>query len=326
MIGRREFITLLGGVAAWPVAARAQQPTMPVIGFLSAASAVPSAPLVSAFREGLAQNGYIEGSNIAVEYRWSEGPNDRLPAMAADLVDHRVSVIVAPNNAAALAAKSLTTAIPIVFSVSVDPVASGLVSSLRRPGGNLTGVTTLNVELGPKRIELARELVPAAMSIALLVNPNNPAAETDTRQAKDAARTVGLQLMVLHARSELEFDAAFAALADAHARALVIAADAFFNGRSEQLAALAMRHAVPAIYQYREFAAAGGLMSYGGSLTELYQRVGVYTGRIVRGERPAELPVQQATKVELIINLKTAKTLGITVPLSLLGRADEVIE
>ena len=321
---RREFITLLGGAAAWPVMGRAQQ--MPVIGFLSAGSAGPSAPLVSAFRRGLAESGFIEGSNIAVEYHYTDGRNDRLPAMAADLVNRRPNVIVAPNNASALAAKMATTAIPIVFSVSVDPVASGLVSSLSRPSGNLTGVTTLNVELGPKRIELARELVPPAASIALLVNPNNPAAETDIRQATDAARTLGLQLTVLHARSEQEFDAAFAALADAQARALVIAADAFFNGRSEQLAGLALRHAVPAIYQYREFAAAGGLMSYGGSLTELYQRVGTYTGRILKGERPAELPVQQATKIEMIINLKTARTLGLIVPLSLLGRADEVIE
>ena len=306
------------------IVARAQQ--MPVIGFLSAGSAGPSAPLVSAFRRGLAESGYIEGSNIAVEYHYTDGRNDRLPAMAADLVNRRPNVIVAPNNASALAAKMATTAIPIVFSVSVDPVASGLVSSLSRPSGNLTGVTTLNVELGPKRIELARELVPPAASIALLVNPNNPAAETDIRQATDAARTLGLQFTVLHARSEKEFDAAFAALADAQARALVIAADAFFNGRSEQLAALALRHAVPAIYQYREFAAAGGLMSYGGSLTELYQRVGTYTGRILKGERPAELPVQQATKIEMIINLKTARTLGLIVPLPLLGRADEVIE
>jgi putative ABC transport system substrate-binding protein len=326
---RREFITLLGGAAVtWPIAARAQQPAMPMIGFLSNASPDLYAIRLRAFRQGLKDAGYVEGQNVAIEYRWAEGQNNRLPVLAAELVHRQVDVIAAAGGTpSAVAAKAATATIPIVFAVAVDPVKIGLVASLNRPGGNLTGITNLNVEVGPKRLELLHELLPTATIIAALVNPTSPSlAEPFTRTLKTAASTLGLQLHVLQASTEQDFDGVFAALAQLRAGALVIGPDTFFNARIEQLAALTLRHAVPAIYQYREFATAGGLMSYGTDETEYYHLVGVYAGRILKGEKPADLPVVQSTKVELILNLKTAKALGITVPLPLIGRADEVIE
>ena len=323
---RRQFITLLGGVAAaWPLAARAQQ-AVPVVGFLNSASPGPYANNVAAFRQGVKEMGYVEGENVAIEYRWAEGQYDRLPALAAELIRRRVIVIAATSTPAALTAQKATATIPIVFTTSSDPVHLGLVASLSRPGANITGVSQLNVEVAPKRVELLHELVPAAMVIALLVNPTNPNVETVTRDLQAAARTRGLRSHVLHASNEREIDGAFATLAQLHADGLVIGSDVFFNTRTEQLGALAVRHAVPAIYHNREFVSAGGLMSYAGSIADSYRLAGVYTGRVLKGEKPAELPVQQATKVELIINLKTAKALGINVPLPLLGRADEVIE
>jgi putative ABC transport system substrate-binding protein len=326
---RREFITLLvGAAAAWPLAARAQQPAIPVIGLLASESPDPTADRVRAFRQGLGETGYVEGRNVAIEYRWAEGHNDRLLPLAADLVRRQVSVIAAPGSTpGALAAKAATTTIPIVFVTGADPIAAGFVQSLSRPGGNATGVTTLNVEVGPKRLQLLHELVPAASTMALLVNPTNPTlADALVRDAQAAARPLGLKLHVLHARTEPDFDKVLASLAELRAGGLVIGADTYFNSRIEQLAALTVRHAVPAIYQLRAFAAAGGLMSYGGSITDAYRLAGIYTGRILKGEKPADLPVQQATKVELFINLKTANMLGLTVPTPLLGRADEVIE
>jgi putative ABC transport system substrate-binding protein len=326
-MNRREFITLVGGAAAaWPLAAGAQQPAMPVIGFLNGGSPGPYAPYVAAFRQGLKEAGYIEGENVTIEYRWLEGQYDRAPSMAAELVRRQVAVIVA-NSPGNLAAKAATTTIPIVFTTAGDPVQLGFVASLSRPGGNLTGVTQLNVEVGPKRLELAHELVPAATIIGLLVNPANPTlAEPITRNLQEASRTLGLKLHVLHASTEREIEMAFATLLQLRAGALVIGSDPFLNIQSKQLAALALRQALPAIFQYRQFAAAGGLASYGGSIADAYRTAGVYTGRILKGEKPADLPVQQSTKVELIINLKTAKALGLTVSLPLLGRADEVIE
>jgi len=325
---RREFITLLGGAAAWPLAARAQQAAVPVIGFLSAEWPDVFADRLRAFQEGLSEAGYVEGRNSAIEYRWAEGRNDQLPALVAELVRRQVSVIVAAGSTpAVLAARKATITIPILFQIAVDPVQLGLVTSLRRPGGNLTGVVTLNVEVAAKRLEVLHELVPTATIVALLVNPTNPIlTEATTRDLQAAARALGLQLHVLHASSEREIDAAFATLVQLRAGALVIGADALFNSRSEQLAALTIRHRVPAIYQYREFVSAGGLMSYGTPVVDTYRPLGVYTGRILKGEKPADLPVQQATKIELIINMKTAKTLGLTVPFPLLGRANEVIE
>ena len=325
---RRDFITLLGGTAVWPLGARAQQTAMPVIGVISAEWPDLFTDRLRAFHDGLRETGYVEGRNVAIEHRWAEGRNDRLAALAAELVRRQVAAIVAAGSTpAALVAQAATTTIPIVFFVAADPVQLGLVTSLSRPGGNLTGVVTLNVEVAAKRLELLHELVPTATIVALLVNPTNPTlAETITRDLEVAARTLGVQLHVLHASSEREIDTAFATLVELRAGAVVIGADAFFSSRSEQLAALTLRHAVPAIYQYREFVSAGGLMSYGSTVADTYRPLGVLTGRILKGEKPAELPVQQATKVELIINMKTAKALGLTVPLPLLGRADEVIE
>ena len=323
---RREFITLLGGAATWPFAARAQQ-TMPVIGVLSAEWPNLISDRLRAFHDGLRETGHVQGRNLAIEYRWAEGRNDRLPALAAELVRRQVTVIVATSTPAVLAARTATATIPIVFFVAADPVQLGLVTSLSRPEGNLTGVVTLNVEVAAKRLELLHELVPTATIVALLVNPSNTAlAETTTRQLEAAARTLGLQFHVLHASSDRELDTAFAALVQLRAGALVIGADPFFNSRSEQLAELTIRHRVPAIYQFREFVSAGGLTAYGSTVLDTYRPLGVYTGRILKGEKPAELPVQQATKVELVINMKTAKALGLTVSLPLLGRADEVIE
>ena len=324
---RREFITLLGGAATWPLAARAQQPAMPVIGFLRNTAATGSKPIVTAFFQGLKEAGFVDGQSVATEYRWADNQNDRLPALAADLIRRQVAVIVAAGIPAALAAKAATTTIPIAFEVGADPIEAGLVVSLNRPGGNLTGATTVNVELAPKRLELVHEVVPTTRSIALLVNPASPFnAERLSTDTQIAARTLGLQLYVLHASTESDFDTVSASLVQMRAGALVINNDAFFLNRIEQLAALTVRHSVPTISAYREFTAAGGLMSYGGSLTDAYRLTGVYAGRILKGDKPADLPIQQATKVELYINQKTAKALGLTMPQALLSRADDVIE
>jgi putative tryptophan/tyrosine transport system substrate-binding protein len=322
---RRTFIAGLASAAAWPLVARAQQ-AVPVIGFLSSASSAPYAPMVAAFRQGLKETGYVETRNVAIEYRWADAHYDRVPALAAELASRQVAVIVA-NTPGVQAVKAAITTIPIVFTTGADPVKLGLIASLNRPGGNATGVTTLNVEVAPKRLELARELVPTATIIAVLVNPTNPNTEIELRDLRAAARALGLQLHVLHASTERDFDTVFATWPQLRAGALVISGtDTFLISRSEQLAALTIRHAVPTIFQFREFTAAGGLMSYGGSLTDSYRLAGIYTGRILNGEKPADLPVQQSVKVELIINLKTAKTLGLTIPETLLATADEVIQ
>ncbi len=323
---RRKMIGLLGASLAWPLAARAQRPGMPVIGFLGTRASGDDPQLLTAFRQGMKEAGYVEGQNVAIEYRFAENQYDRLPALAADLVRRQVAVIAA-NGPAALTAKAATATIPIVFTAGFDPVEIGLVASLNRPGGNITGVSILDVELGPKRLELLHELMPTATIMALLVNPTNPTlAEATTKDAQGVARTLGLALDVLHASTDRDFDAVFTAVAALRAGALVMGPDALFTSRSAQLAALALRHAVPTIYQFREFAAAGGLMSYGGRITDGFRLVGVYAGRILKGEKPADLPVQQSAKVELIINMKTAKSLGLTIPPTILARADEVIE
>jgi putative ABC transport system substrate-binding protein len=326
---RREFITLVGGAtAAWPLAVRAQQAVKPVIGFLGSESPALSASLLPFFRQGLGDLGFVEGQNVAIDYRWAEGRNDRLPALAADLVRREVTVIAAPaTTPGALAAKAATATIPIVIFTAGDPVALGLIASLNRPGGNVTGTTSLAGELAPKRLELLRELVPTAADMALLINPTNPALMASTmREAQAAASTLGVALHILEAGTEREFDSVFARLAQLRASGLVIAVDSFFTSRREQLAQLALRHRVPAIYQSRDFAKAGGVMSYGGSLADGFRLVGLYTGRILKGEKPADLPVQQITRIELIINFKAAKSLGLTVSPALLARADEVIE
>jgi putative ABC transport system substrate-binding protein len=323
---RREYITLLGGAAAgWPLAARAQQPAMPVVGFLGRSPPALFGNQVRAFLGGLNELGYVEGRTVAIEWRWAEGQDDRLPAMAADLVARQVAVLATSGGIhPARAAKAATATIPIVFAMGDDPVDVGLVPSLNRPGGNLTGVTSLNVEVGPKRLELLQELVPGISTIALLVNPSNPSPQL--LELQTAADKLGLHLRVVHASTERELEPVFSTLAQQRARALVIGMDALFISHSAQLAELSLRHAVPAVFVFRDFAAAGGLMSYGGSFNETYRQLGIYSGRVLNGEKPADLPVVRVTKVELVINLKTAKALGLTVPLPLSGRADELIE
>jgi putative ABC transport system substrate-binding protein len=325
---RREIIMLLGGAAAaWPVVASAQQ-TMPVIGFLSNSSHDLYTVRLQAFRLGLKEAGYVEGQNVEIDYRWAGGDNSLLKGLAAALVDRHVTVLVAGGGTpSAVAAKAATATIPIVFAVAVDPVKVGLVFSIKRPGGNLTGVTNLNVEVGPKRLELVRELLPAATSVGVLLDPTSPSVSEPFLEAlQPAARALGLQLHSLHASTDRDFETVFETLIRLQAGALVIGPNVFFTNRSEQLAQLSLRYAVPAFYQYRPFAAAGGLISYGSDEVEYYRLLGTYAGKVLKGEKTAELPVVQSTKVELIINLKTAKARGLTVPLPLLGRADEVIE
>jgi putative ABC transport system substrate-binding protein len=323
---RREFLALTGGVAAWPIAARAQQPTIPLVGFLSNSSPEDSGSRAAAFRQGLNEAGYIEGQSVAIEYHWVEGHYDRLPPLAAELVQRRVAPIGADGIEPALAAKAATSTIPIVFVTGADPVEHGLVASFNRPGGNVTGISVLVVGLVAKRLEVLCEVIPNVTTIGLLVNPRQSTTELQLRDTQDAARLLGRQILVLNASSESEIDKAFVKLVRQRAGGLVVGSDGFITGRAKQLAALASHHMIPAIVAWREFAAAGGLMSYGPSVTDAFRQAGVYTGRILNGEKPADLPVIQSTKVELVINLKTARTLGLTFPLSLLGRADEVIE
>jgi putative tryptophan/tyrosine transport system substrate-binding protein len=326
-VRRRELLLFLGGAtAAWPHRPRAQQKPMPVIGYISSGSPGPAAPYAAAFRQGLSDTGYVEGQNLAIEYRWAEGHYDRLPALAADLVGRKVDVIATVSIPSALAAKGATSVIPIVFALGTDPVGDGLVASLARPGGNLTGMTFMMTELVPKRLELLSELVPQVGVIALLVNPNNPNAERTMRDVQEAARAKGVQLLIVKAGTESEIDAAFASLVQLYPSALLVGNDPFFSSRREQLVAMASRHAVPAIYENREYVAAGGLISYGTSLTAANRQLGIYAGRILKGAKPADLPVQQPTTFELVVNLKTAQSLGLTVPPSILVRADEVIE
>jgi putative tryptophan/tyrosine transport system substrate-binding protein len=332
-VRRRDFISLIGSAAAsssvfWPLAARAQQAPKPVVGILGATTAQGYAAQLTAFHQGLKEVGFVEGRDVTIEYRWADDRYERLPALAAELVRLQVAVIATiGGNAASLAARAATTTIPVVFHGSIDPVEAKFVASLNRPGGNMTGVVTLNVDTGQKRLELMHEVVPAATSIGLLLNPNNSTATAV--QSKDllaAAATLGVRLHIVHASSESEIDAAFRSLMEKGAGGLVVGTDGFFVSQSERLAALAAHHALPTIFQYRAFAASGGLLSYGGSVTDSYRLSGIYTGRVLKGDKPAVLPVQQATKVELIVNLRTARALGLTIPLPLLGRADEVIE
>jgi putative ABC transport system substrate-binding protein len=325
---RREFITLLGGAAAWPLAARAQQQAMPVVGFLHSASAATYSHLVAAFRKGLSEAGFIEGQNVAIEYRWGEGHNDRLPALAAELVRQQVAVIVTPGSTAAtLAAKGATSTIPIVFLSAVDPVKTGLVAALNRPGGNVTGTSDIGLELVAKRLGILHELLPGATRFAVLVNPDNPAVtETFVTEGRTAASAIGRQIEVITASTNRDIDSAFATLVKKHMDALLISTDALFVTRRVQLVTLAARHALPAMYFRREFTEAGGLMSYGSNLADQFRLNGIYAGRILKGETPAEIPVQLPTKFEFVVNLQTAKTLGIEIPTNLLARADEVIE
>jgi putative tryptophan/tyrosine transport system substrate-binding protein len=323
---RREFVTLLGGAAIWPLVARAQQAAMPVIGVLGSATAREWAPSVAAFLRGLSEVGFVEGRDVAIEYRWAENQYDRLPSLAAELIHRQPSVIAALTTPSAVAAKAVTATIPVVFTTIADPVQIGLVASLNHPGGNLTGVTILNVEIVPKMLELLHEVVPTATTMAALVNPTNPNADTWSTSLQVAARTLGLELNVLKVSTERDIDRAFATLIPLRVGGLVIVNDVFIITREEQLAALALHHRMPTIFQTRASVVAGGLMSYAGSASDAYRQAGVYTGRILKGQKPADLPVQRSTKVELVINLKTAKMLGLTFPITLLGRADEVIE
>jgi putative ABC transport system substrate-binding protein len=324
---RREFIVVVGSAAAgWPFAARAQRAAMPVIGFLHGASSEGYEPMATSFRQGLKETGYVDGKNVAIEFRWADGHYDQLPAMAADLVRRQVAVMVAGGTPAAFAAKAATSTIPTVIIVGVDPVQLGLVGSLNRPGGNVTGLAVLTVLLEAKKLELLHELLPTATAVALLVNPTNVLSESETKDVQDAARSLGLHLHVLNASTESQIDAAFGALAELRATALIVSVDGFLTNSRGQIVALATRYAVPAVYGVRDFVTAGGLMSYGTDLVDVYRQQGVYAGKILQGARPADLPIQQVTKVALVINLKTAKTLGLTFPTTLLGRADEVIE
>jgi putative tryptophan/tyrosine transport system substrate-binding protein len=323
---RRDFIAGIGGAAAWPLAARAQQPAMPVIGFLSPQSADDTANFTVAFLQGLKETGYVDGHNVAIEYRWAENQNDRLPALAADLVRRRVAVIVALSTPAALAAKAATGDIPIVFITGGDPVALGLVASLNPPGANVTGSAALASELAPKRLQLLRELLPNALRFGVLADPAFQGTQSMITDLQAAARTLGLQLVVVNARTDSDLQTAFATFSQQHVGAVLFGTSTFFDRRLEQLAALAARHALPAIFDFREFVLDGGLMSYGSSIRYLYHQVGIYTGRILKGEKPADLPVQQITKIEMVINLKTAKALGLTIPETLLATADEVIQ
>jgi putative ABC transport system substrate-binding protein len=326
---RRDFIAAFAGAAAaWPLAARTQQPALPTIGFLSGASSRNYQPFVTAFKEGLKQADYVEGRNVAIEYRWADGQFDRVPGLAADLVDDRPTVIMASGDAAALAAKTATLTIPIVFTSGSDPIQSGLVASFNRPAGNITGVYTLSLEMPIKSLELLHELIPAAADIGLLINPTNPARSVlaDVKNVEAAARALGKQIHVLEASTDAEIDAAFSTLGQLRAGALVIVASQFYNDRREQIAALALRHGLPSVYSRREYVVAGGLMSYGTNLSDIYRQAGVYAGRILKGAQPADLPIVQSTKLELVINLKTAKALGLNLPPSFYWRADAVIE
>src|SRR5262245_45344781 len=324
---RREFITLLGTTVVWPLTAQAQQTKTPVVGFLNGASAETYARFAGEFRRGLNEMGFAEGHNVAVEYRWAEGHYERLPEMAADLIRRNVAVIAATSTPAALAAKAATTTIPIVFTTGGDPVGLGFVASLARPGGNMTGATQLNLEVGPKRVELMHQLLPNATVVALVVNPTNPrVAEVQSRDAQEAARALGLQVLILQASTEAEFDKAVASLSQKASGLIIAGGDAFFLSETARFAAITVRHGVPAISNGREFAAAGGLLSYGGSVADSYHLAGIYTGRILTGEKPGDLPVQRSSKVEMFINLKTAKALGLTVPPGLVIAADEVFE
>jgi putative ABC transport system substrate-binding protein len=324
---RREFITLLGGAATWPLVARAQQAALPVIGILASISSAHYAPYIAAIKEGLRETGYVEGGNVAIEYRWAEGQYDRLPQLASDLVRIGVTVIILVGGGATIAAaKTATATIPIVFVMGDDPVKTGAVAALNRPGGNVTGVSLLTVAMEAKRLQLLHEVAPNVAVVAIIVNPNNPQADEQLQELRDAAHALGVQVEAFKAGSPREIDTAFATLVEKRAGALLIAADAFFNSRREQFVVLSARHALPAIFPYREFPAGGGLMSYGTNLADGYRQEGIYAGRILKGEKPADMPVQQVVKVELVINLQTAKSLGVNMPLPLLGRADEVIE
>jgi putative tryptophan/tyrosine transport system substrate-binding protein len=323
---RREFITLVSSSAMWPLTARAQQSAMPVVGFLGNRSPEDSADLLAALRAGLGETGFVEDRNVRIEFRWAESHYDRLPALARDLVAHQVAAILAPGVAACLAAKAATSSIPIVFLTGVDPIQFGLVSSLNRPTGNVTGVAVLINTLAPKQLQVLREVLPTATLVGFLTNPKNPAAESDLRDVKSAVSTTGQKILVVSASGDGELDTAFTALVQQHAQALLVMSDPFLNSRIEKTVALAARYALPAMYQSREYPMAGGLMSYGTALADAYRQMGIYVGKILKGTKPTDLPVQQAVKIQLVINLKTAKTLGITFPIPLLGRADEVIE